>query len=291
MNASDFAHDHSKAPTSALKDGNNQETTNSKRTLDLLLWNVEGLKSIMQNAPDTITQNHDIIVLTETFLTEYTAIPGYYTTHSYAVQKQEGRPSGGVSCIYKNKIWEKIAEYKEDNMVHITTTYLEIIGLYIPPQTNIEDAIEKIASAVSRLDHKKPAILAGDINCRIDKPDKKTQEVTKLLQEEGFCLANRTDVMTYIAPNGCSCIDLVFKKGNEIEIEQQTIKTSSTSPLRKHLPISTRFKYGGKEQQMKTETSTLKKNKKNPKIHIGKARGHHANNRTKRNRRCRTEDD
>ena len=61
----------------------------------------------MQNAPDTTTQNHDIIVLTETFLTEYTAIPGYYATHSYAIQKQEGRPSVGVSCICNNKIGEK----------------------------------------------------------------------------------------------------------------------------------------------------------------------------------------
>ena len=76
--------------------------------------------------------------------------------------------------------------------------------------------------------------------------------------------------MTYIAPNVCSCIDLVFKKGNEIEIEQQTIKTSSTSPLRKHLPISTRFKYGGKEQQMKTETSTLKKTRRIQKYILGK---------------------
>ena len=289
MNASDFAHDHSKTPTSTHKDCNNQETTNSKGTLDLPLWNVEGLKSIMQNAPDT-TQNHDIIVLTETFLTEYTAIPGYYTTHSYAVQKQEGRPSGGVSCIYNNKIGEKIAEYKEDNMVHITTTYLEIIGLYIPPQTNIEDAIEKIASAVSRLDHKKPAILAGDINCRIDIPDKKTQEVTKLLQEEGFCLANRTDVMTYIAPNGCSCIDLVFKKGNDRNRTTNNKNiinfTTKETPTDKH-----KIQIWGQRTANENRNKHPEKNKKNPKIHIGKARGHHANNRTKRNRRCRTEDD
>ena len=64
--------------------------TTSKRTVDLLLWNVEGLKSIMHIAPDTITQNHDLIILTETFLTEYIAVPGYCTAHSYASQKQEG---------------------------------------------------------------------------------------------------------------------------------------------------------------------------------------------------------
>ena len=76
--------------------------------------------------------------------------------------------------------------------------------------------------------------------------------------------------MTYIAPNGCSCIDLVFKKGNDIEIEEQKIKTSSTSPLRKHLPISTRFKYGGREQQTKTETSTSKKTRSIQKYILGK---------------------
>ena len=82
-------------------------------------------------------------------------------------------------------------------MIHITS-YLEIIGLYIPPQSSVEDAIENVASAVRRLDPTRPAILAGDLNCRLDKPDRKSRGVMQLLEEEGFHLASRRDMMTYI---------------------------------------------------------------------------------------------
>ncbi|KAJ4430745.1 hypothetical protein ANN_19336 [Periplaneta americana] len=44
--------------------------------------------------------------------------------------------------------------------------------------------------------------MAGDFNCRTDKPDRKALAVFETLEEEGFSLANQEQEPTYIVDMG-----------------------------------------------------------------------------------------
>ncbi|KAJ4429174.1 hypothetical protein ANN_26177 [Periplaneta americana] len=68
--------------------------------IDFLLWNVEGLKSILELAPNELLAKQDVLVLTETFMTDNIDIPGFYATHVSATQGLRGRPIWGISCYY-----------------------------------------------------------------------------------------------------------------------------------------------------------------------------------------------
>lgn len=57
------------------------------------------------------------------------------------------------------------------------------------------------------------AIIAGDLNARIDKPTTKTELILETLEGSGYNLVN---MKTYIAPNGTSTIDLVLYRGKDI---------------------------------------------------------------------------
>lgn len=228
----------------------------------MLLWNVEGLKSILNLAPDNLLETHDVNMLTETFTTEPAEIPGYYSIHALATQ-ETGRPSGGVSCYYKPVIGRILNSHTQENLIFLETTRLYIAGMYCRPQEDPADITAKLLGTISQMRHDKPALIAGDLNCRLDQPNLKTKEVLKCLAEEGFILINEAKMKTYFAPNGCSTIDLVFYRG-KISHGKQTGKwNSGTAPLRKHLPITTEFRfnedrgYSRKEEQKTTNSRKI----------------------------------
>jgi exonuclease III len=71
--------------------------------ISLLLWNVEGLNSACNIMPENIfKKDYDVVILTETFLTEPRNIAGFYDFHCLAAQHQKGRPYGGISCFLKS---------------------------------------------------------------------------------------------------------------------------------------------------------------------------------------------
>lgn len=72
-----------------------------------MIWNVEGLKTVIDIAPADIWKGHDIMILTETFTIKQLDIPGFYGAHAHAKQKEAGRPSGGVSCYFKPSVGKK----------------------------------------------------------------------------------------------------------------------------------------------------------------------------------------
>lgn len=111
--------------------------------------------------------------------------------------------------------------------------------------------------------HDKPALIVGDLNCRLDQPKLKTKEVLKCLEEEGLILINEAKTKIYFAPSGCSTIDLVFYQGNISHGKQTGKWKSGTTPLRKHLPITTEFPfnedrgYNRKDEQKTTNSRKI----------------------------------
>ena len=130
---------------------------------------------------------------------------------------------------------------KEENLLVIKTDEITLIAIYMRPQATTEEIMEAIMSAITTADGGN-MILAGDINCRIDKKNCKTEIIMEALEEEGFTLVNKRDMPTYIAHNGTSAIDLLLYKGQNMKVlEQKCLWTSSIAPLRKHIPVETRM--------------------------------------------------
>ncbi|KAJ4425617.1 hypothetical protein ANN_27813 [Periplaneta americana] len=131
-----------------------------------------------------------------------------------------------------------------------------IVGIYCRPQEDPADITGKLMSAISNMQQDKPSIIAGDLNCRIDKPNQKCREVLNCLAEEGFVLVNKPETKIYFAINGSSAIDFVLYKGHNIKHVRQTGEWQSrTTTLRKHVPVVTEMNFiktnQGKHQKEK----------------------------------------
>ena len=81
--------------------------------------------------------------------------------------------------------------HKDKNIVILRLTYLTAIGIYIPPHFSAEDTVEIIMDTLTKVKNDSNVILAGDLNCRIDKPLYKTELILELFKEEGFSLVNK----------------------------------------------------------------------------------------------------
>ena len=75
--------------------------------------------------------NEDVIILTETFLTEAVDVPNYYGVHAPAIQRERGRSSGGVSCLFKDTIGTVTKIHKEENLIILFMPQISIVGVYI----------------------------------------------------------------------------------------------------------------------------------------------------------------
>lgn len=97
-----------------------------------VLWNCEGMGAFnLLEAPE----EEDIIVLVETWATQPFSVRGYYAAHSLAVRADgPGRPSGGVSILYKPTLGKVKVLMAEDDTVCISSSRLNVMGAYARPQ-------------------------------------------------------------------------------------------------------------------------------------------------------------
>lgn len=209
----------------------------------MLLWNVEGLKGILKITPTDIFNSSDILVLTETYLVKHIDLEGFYSIHSLAEKPQKGRPSGGVSIFYKPWIGPMETVHKEENLVIVKAETFTLIAIYARPNAEVEHIIEILTAALGKIRNAaENIIIAGDMNCRLDKPDTKCRATLNFLQEENFELINDPEQKTYISHNGSSTIDIVLIRGHGIQVvSQEALWSTSTTPMRKHIPIQTKL--------------------------------------------------
>ena len=209
-----------------------------------MTWNVEGLRTVLTATPILPLQDNDILLFSETFATKDTEISGFHGIHSPAKKGEKGRPTGGLSCFVKPHLQPFSGIKCTDNTITITTRAVNIVGAYFPPNIEPENIIDDIGKAMETIDNDKPTILAGDLNCRIDKWNTKAQTVIDLLMNYGLRLLNQEQEFTYVAPNGRSTIDLIFTDSQEhaqIKIEKYAI--------RKHLPVITKLQLSKTTEQ------------------------------------------
>mgnify|MGYP002224293916 CR=1 FL=1 len=73
--------------------------------------------------------------------------------------------------------------HKSQNALLVKTKLCMIACIYCPPSSQL--IVDEISLCLSKISNQDIVILAGDLNCRIDKPQQKTRTVLDYLQTEG----------------------------------------------------------------------------------------------------------
>lgn len=201
-----------------------------------MLWNVEGLDHIKRHMPVNIFKE-DIIILTETFLTKESSIQGYHSHHSLARQGPAGRPSGGISCFYKPWLAPTQEFRISPNLLLVQLRALTVACAYYQPDHSIQYIIDDLGQAFKIIGKQHSIIVAGDFNCRMDKPTIKSNMLIDFMKEEGLTLMNNYEEPTYICHNGRSTIDLIFSSANVGKKDIKILTNTALSPFRKHQPV------------------------------------------------------
>ena len=229
--------------------------TRKKHTnfIQLVLWNIEGAKAINNKIGIDCIEG-DIVVLTETFLTEPMGKKHYHGYHSLATQGIAGRPSGGITIYIKPHLTPTRIVHKTTNVIMVSTSVATILAAYFQPEVTSPDIIDSINEALQKANHSDAIIIAGDLNCRIDKSNPKTKRVLEYLEQEGFKVTNNPAETTYVTQNGTSTIDLILINNKTTLIKQ---KVETTNPIRKHLPIKTTLKLNGKTTNQENDGKVI----------------------------------
>ena len=227
-----------------------KKSKESDSQINILLWNVEGLKSALNLAADNILQKQDILILVETLTTKPIELPGFYSQHIPATQGARGRPKRGISCYFKPQLGEIISAHQDQNALVINFRNLSIIAIYVEPLSPIEELIATTMSAIRQVTPGNNVILAGDLNCRVDNDNNRSGELLDLMTEEGFILVNKTEDRTYFAHTGSSTIDLIFFKGRNIKlINHKVCYSEGEAAIKKHCPVEAKFELPYKEER------------------------------------------
>ena len=200
-----------------------KKIVNSWQILQTVVWNAEGLNGTLQLVPYDFFHKYDIVCLTETFLMKDWYTQGFYCINNLATQYNIGRPKGGITCLIKPNLSPFKMEYKSRHILMVRTRLCTIICAYFQPELTAEDIIEELDEAMSKTSKSDQILLAGDLNCRIDIPSKKTNLVIEHLEEEGCHMINTSSENTYVGPNGTSTINLVFINDGLKEISQSVL--------------------------------------------------------------------
>jgi hypothetical protein len=163
---------------------------------------------------------------------------GYYSCHSFALQGETGRPSGGITFLIKPSLAPGDTLYNSQNVLIVKGKAVTIVGSYFNPEYTAED-IDQLSEGLSKIGTHDSVIAVGDMYCRIDRDYSKSISVNKFTQQEGFTLTNKQKACTYVAHNGMSTIDLVFLDNKLTLRTQYEVTNTTTAPIRKHLPVVT----------------------------------------------------
>lgn len=144
--------------------------SSSLKPIKVVQWNCEGAKAALEATPLSDWDTFDIIILTETLSLSPFNLPGFVGYHCQATKHSgRGRLSGGVSILVRPKIPKLQLSLSEDNTVILSSSNLLLVAMYSSPREDTNTLLNKLATVSSYRENDQIVILAGDLNCRIDK--------------------------------------------------------------------------------------------------------------------------
>jgi len=115
--------------------------------LRVLLWNYEGFTGVCTHLSLHELKGLDVIILTETFATSISCLPGFYAACCPARKKEgPGRPSGGVTIFYNDRLRRPQILLAEDDCVVVASQTACFAGIYVRP-----DPVETTMNMIHRV--------------------------------------------------------------------------------------------------------------------------------------------
>ena len=125
-------------------------------------WNIEGARHVLGTAPDSDPlSGADVWFLGETFATAPTTINNFKTHEQLAVQRERGRPSGGLLAGFRGSAKMDLISVSPEHL-HCRLRGIHILGFYYAPDHSIENIVEQTASAIGEAAHG-PIVVTGDL--------------------------------------------------------------------------------------------------------------------------------
>ncbi|XP_018496824.1 uncharacterized protein LOC108864883 [Galendromus occidentalis] len=181
-------------------------------------------------------QRDEIIILTETLLTEPFPLEDKTVYNSFAKKSPgAGRPSGGIAVYLRKGGPRMKIVHSDENTLLLCCDSFSIGAFYVQPDCSIEQVLSIVGDGLTKLDLSRPALIGGDFNCRIDSATTSSEghALREFMERLGLRCQNQADAKTYICFNGSSTIDLIFTNGACSGTRVEDLE------VRKHQPVRT----------------------------------------------------
>ena len=199
-----------------------------------VFFNVHGLTSSSLCA-HTVTelQNHSVVFLSETWLhSTQTELIQSKTLISVPATKPSGRgrPSGGLHLYFNPKFNSKVNS-SDSSHISVTFDHISVIGCYFRPQSDLDDIVLTLATALNNIPSTLPVIIGGDFNVHPDSNEFK--EISQFLRSYNITLISDPKTPTYTHSKGTSVIDYIFTSTSLPIRKVQTLLLTSSD----HFPL------------------------------------------------------
>jgi hypothetical protein len=161
---------------------------------------------------------------------------------------RRGRPSGGLHLYCNPQLQPRLIS-SCFNYIAVQLATLSVVGVYFKPNSDLDDIITTLATALNNVNTSLPIILGGDLNLRPDTQD--FREVQDFLSHYGMQLASDPSKPTFLYPRGKSCIDFVFASSTLTVLNCSTIDVACSD----HLPLQLVLKLPRKQATFNVRTS------------------------------------
>lgn len=216
-----------------------------------MLWNCEGIRTVIDEVEEGDWEGFDVLVLTETFATDEFCLRGYQGCHVKAVKGQgRGRPKGGVSVLWDQSCGNGIVRYVGEDCMVVGFKDWDLIALYCSPVLSGDEVVDRILECWGQSDGHQ-VVLAGDLNCRLDKPElPKNKSIIATLEGLNLRICNDVQLPTYVdTMGGSSVIDILATSYDESQLNvPKHVIGRNISVLRKHIPLSVDIYISRREQ-------------------------------------------
>lgn len=203
------------------------------KKVKLLFWNIHGRNNFCTKYCDNFLDEFSVNFLCETWQCNPSSLlRSKDCFFSEAKKPPLGRPSCGLEFYANTTLNLKLASKSLCHLL-LSSSLFNVIGVYYPPKTDLDDIIEDLLTALDSCNHATPTFLGGDFNLHYE--DAAFKSVSDMLLNFNLTLQSNPDIPSFIGFNGESCVDHIFAS--------HPISVSTANRIESdHLPLVTSFK-------------------------------------------------
>ena len=153
------------------------------------------------------------MLLVETMSVKSLDFPNFLCKSAEATKHERGRPTGGITIAVHQRIMNKCDVVSKSDFCisfKLENTPRFFIVAYFNPDIEEDDMLHELSRNLCFSQSTDEIFLFGDFDCRIDKPDEKTNALLEFLHLQHLNCINDAEEKTFVNSQGSSTIELCF---------------------------------------------------------------------------------